>query len=78
MDFEGFYETFQHHWHQTSICINFAQDLTARLKSLRYGLKKWSRNLSQLNKMIATCNYVLALLDGLEDQRILSTQDFFS
>ena len=34
-----------------------------------------SKNLSKLNKIIEACRYVLAILDGLEEQRILSIQE---
>jgi hypothetical protein len=54
-----------------------AQDLTPRLKSVRQGLKKWSRNISKLNSIIDSCEFVLAMMDGLEDQRPLSLQDYF-
>lgn len=36
------------------------------------GLKKWSEELSKLNKIIHNCSCVLVILDGLEDQRRLS------
>lgn len=39
---------------------------------MRVGLKAWSKELSKLSKLINNCNFVLALLDGLEDQRPLS------
>jgi hypothetical protein len=44
----------------------------ARFKSLRHGIKKWSKHLSNLSAIINNCNYVIALLDGLEEQRALS------
>ena len=39
------------------------------------GLKKWSRNLSQLQKIISSCNYVLSIIEVLEEQRLLSLQE---
>jgi len=47
------------------------KNLNSKLKHVRLGLKKWSKNFSQLNKLIYNSNWVL-LLDGLEDQRPLS------
>ena len=38
-------------------------------------LKKWSKNLPKLSTNISACNYVLSMLDGIEDQRILSTME---
>lgn len=49
-----------------------ARTISENFKQLRASLKKWSKELSQLNKVINNCNWVLALLDGLEDQRGLS------
>jgi hypothetical protein len=46
--------------------------MTARFKSLRQGIKKWSKHLSQLSVIIGNCSHVLTLLDGLEEQRPLS------
>lgn len=51
---------------------NVAKNLSVKPKELRVGLKKWSNNLSNLSKLIHNCNWVLLLLDGLEDQRSLS------
>jgi aspartate oxidase len=42
---------------------------------LRYGIKKWSKSLSQLTTTINDCSYVLALLDGHKEQRILSVAE---
>ena len=72
LNMQGFSETVSTFWQHHGVYKNAAQDITARLKSLRYGLKRWSKSLSQLNKTIDSCNFVLALLDGLEDQRLLS------
>jgi hypothetical protein len=51
---------------------NAALVISAKFKSLHRGLKAWSRELSKLNKLINNSNFVLALLDGLEEQRPLS------
>jgi hypothetical protein len=48
------------------------------LKQVREGLKVWSKNLSKLRKLIYNYNWVLMLLDGLEDQRPLSRIKAFS
>jgi hypothetical protein len=72
LDFDGLDEVVQNHWKNEGVYKNTAQDITARFKSLRQGIKKWSRNLSQLSIIIHNCSYVLALLDGLEEQRSLS------
>jgi hypothetical protein len=77
MEFDGFNDTVINCWHPSGPFKNAAHDLTSRLKSIRHGLKKWSRNLSKLNQVIISCEYVLAILDGIEDQRPLSTPEIF-
>jgi hypothetical protein len=51
---------------------NAALKILAKLKVLRRGLKAWSSELSKLNKLINNSNFVLTMLDGLEEQRPLS------
>jgi hypothetical protein len=70
-DFPGFLEVVQQHWHSNPFFANMAKTISGKVKKLRTGLRKWSRELSKLNKLINNCNWVLALLDGLEDQRTL-------
>lgn len=72
LNFDGFLEMTESNWVNNGVFKNYAQDTTARFKSLRHGMKQWSKNLSKLNLLIDNCCYVLALLDGLEDQRPLS------
>lgn len=61
------------HWNSTAFYANPAKTLAAKFKQVKAGLKKWSRELSKLGKLINNCNWVLALLDGLVDQRRLNT-----
>jgi hypothetical protein len=49
-----------------------AKTISGKFKQLRKGLKKWSKEFSQLNKLINNCSWMLAFMDGLEDQRALS------
>lgn len=60
-------------WQHIVLYKNPSQDITTRFNSLRYGLKKCSKNLSHLGKIIDNTSYVIAIMDGLEDQRDLST-----
>jgi hypothetical protein len=41
----------------------------------KFAMKKWSRNHSNLQKIIGNCNYTLVLLDGIEEQRNLSIME---
>jgi hypothetical protein len=72
IDHPTFQDTVELHWENTPHYANAAKNLSAKLKQVRAGLKTWSRKLSNLNKLIYNCNWVLLLLDGLEDQRTLS------
>lgn len=66
-------ETVQLHWNSTPFFANAAKTLSGKFKQVRASLKKWSKDLSKLSKLIYNCNWVLLFLDGLEDQRDLST-----
>lgn len=45
------------------------------MKTLRYDLKAWSKGVSRLSILIQNCNQALAEIDGLEDQRPLTTPE---
>jgi hypothetical protein len=72
LEFEGFKEVVENNWVNKGLYKNCAHELVARFKSLRHGIKKWSKHLSELTVIINNCSYVIAMLDGLEDQRTLS------
>lgn len=55
------------HWNSTAYYANAALTLSRKFKQVRAGLKKWSKELSQVGKLINNCNFVLAVLDGLEE-----------
>jgi hypothetical protein len=56
--------------------VPFKQDSDLSINcKFKNALKKWSKNLSNLNKILSNCNYTLALLDGLEEQRDLSIME---
>ena len=75
VEFEGFKDIVELNWQQTGQYKNPAQDITARFKSLRYGIKKWSKTLSNLSVIIENSSFVLAMLDGIEEQRVLIRQE---
>jgi hypothetical protein len=70
-DFLDFYYVVKLHWNSNPFFANMAITISGKFKQLRSGLKKWSRELSALSKLINNCHWVLALLDGLEEQRPL-------
>lgn len=72
VQFPGFFDTVQLHWHSNPYFANMAKTISGRFKQLRVGLRKWSREISQLKRLIHNSNWVLAIIDGLEEQRYLS------
>ncbi|XP_073367712.1 uncharacterized protein [Aegilops tauschii subsp. strangulata] len=70
-EFEGFIETIENHW-QNSTFTDSAKNIVAKFKSIRKGLKVWSKKISQLSKTIEYCCFYVKLLDGVEDQRYLT------
>ena len=72
MEFEGFFNTVQEYWNSIIPSGNSTKDITAHFKNLRQGLKRWSRNLSKHNSAITNCRFVLTMLDGIEEQRLLT------
>jgi hypothetical protein len=72
VDHADFLNTVALHWNNSPVYANASKNLSSKLKHVRAGLRKWSKNLSKLSKLIYNCNWVLLLMDGLEEQRPLS------
>jgi hypothetical protein len=72
LQFSDFLSVVDLHWNTSPYFANAAQTLNAKFKQVRAGLRAWSKNLSKISKLINNRNFVIALLDGLEDQRTLS------
>lgn len=72
VEFPGFFDVVKLHWESNPFYSNMAKTISGKFKQLIKGLKSWSKGLSNLNKLINNCSWTLALLDGLEDQRVLS------
>jgi hypothetical protein len=53
-----------------NVC-NIAHTVSAKFKLLHRTLKLWSKNLSNLSKLIANCNMTVAFFDRLEEIRAL-------
>jgi exonuclease III len=67
----GFHNIVQDSWVQQSSQSDAASALSAKFKRLRYNLKNWSRQFSNIKTLIANCNTVILHLDALEDLRTL-------
>jgi hypothetical protein len=74
-EFDGIMELINKSWNMAPIMQDSALNINAKFKYLRAALKKWSRNHSNLDKIIENCNFTLALLDGIEEQRNLSIME---
>lgn len=59
-------------WSNHGVLADLARNISTKLKALRNGLKKWSKNLSNLQKLIANCNAIILFLDSIEELRDLS------
>ena len=59
------------HWNTTPYFANAAKTLNAEFKQVRIGLKKWRKTLQNFNRLLHNSEWVLLLLDGLEEQRPL-------
>jgi hypothetical protein len=70
-----FLPTVKYFWDLQQGRSDSALSLSAKLKILRRGLKAWSKEMSKLNKLINNSSYVLALIDGLEEQRPVSLME---
>jgi len=63
------------HWNSTAYFANAAQNLSAKFKQVRKGLKQWRKSFLNFNRVLHNCDWVLLLLDGLEEQRPLSVRE---
>lgn len=73
VEHEDFLKVVELHWSNAPYYANLATTLSQKMKQVRFGLKKWSKGFSNLGKLIHNCNWALLLLDGLEEQRHLTT-----
>jgi hypothetical protein len=72
MDFPDYMSVVQLHWDTAPFFVNAAKTVNAKFRQVRAGLKLWSKELSKLGKLINNSHF-LATLDGLEEQRLLSS-----
>ena len=62
-------------WSQPVDERDSAKIIAAKFKRLRKGLKIWSRQLSDLKKIIADTNFMILCYDYFEDFRSLSIEE---
>jgi hypothetical protein len=63
-------------WSTNIRTSNSATRVSSKFKLLRAALKKWSKKLSNLSKLIKVSNNTLEVLDTLEEQRPLFLQEY--
>jgi hypothetical protein len=56
-EFPSFLDVVKEHWHSNPFFANIAKVINGKFKQLWKKLKKWSRDLSQLNKLKNNCNW---------------------
>lgn len=71
----GCMEQIANAWAPPVRSINSAHIISAKFKLLRRILKKWSKSLSNLTRLINNCNLTIAFLDKLEEIRCLYPQE---
>lgn len=71
-DHPDFLKVVDLHWNSTSYFSNASRTLSAKFKQTRSGLKQWRKKFQSFSKLLHNCDWVLLLLDGLEEQRPLS------
>jgi len=52
----GFLDTVSLHWNNSLVFGNAAKNLSTKMKQVRNGLKRWSKNFSKRNKLIYYSN----------------------
>jgi hypothetical protein len=67
----GFLDAVQDSWLTPTHSSNSTRVISAKFKRLRYSLRNWSKNLSNLSLLINNCNTVILFLDSLENVIIL-------
>jgi hypothetical protein len=72
IDQPDFLDLVQSTWNSEIRATNSVTRVTAKLKLLRRVLKKWSKGISKINKLIQQCNEVLSVLDKLEEKGLYS------
>jgi hypothetical protein len=72
----GFLDLVERVWSTPVRAKSSSSIITAKLKNVRYEIKRWGKFLSLFKDLIAKCNYVIFLLDHTEEQSHLSRPEF--
>jgi hypothetical protein len=72
---DGFLPLVEKTWTHSVHYADAAKRITAKFKILRQELKKWASSFSSMQEEINDCNDVIALLDSVENHRLLSARE---
>jgi mannosylglycoprotein endo-beta-mannosidase len=72
----GFFDCVKSSWEKPSRKAYSSAVLADKVKTLRYDLKHWKVNISEIKLLIQNCNKVIVLLDTLEEERPLFRTEF--
>jgi hypothetical protein len=70
-----FMDLVQQTWNTNIRTSTSVTKIVDKFKLLRKMLKIWSKSISRINNMIDQCNEVLSVMDKLEEQGTLFTQE---
>nr|AAO37473.1 putative reverse transcriptase [Oryza sativa Japonica Group]AAS01922.1 retrotransposon protein, putative, LINE sub-class [Oryza sativa Japonica Group]ABF96965.1 retrotransposon protein, putative, LINE subclass [Oryza sativa Japonica Group] len=76
IEHDGFFDLVTSVWNNHGDSTDAAKNLTAKFKSLRKGLKKWSKTISKLTTLISNCNLAVSFIDKLEELRDLTLAEW--
>lgn len=76
VDCLGFKEVVRFYWNLPTNATSLATRISAKFKNLRRGHKIWSKNISNLAKMIQNCQKTILFMDTLEERRPLLRTEF--
>jgi hypothetical protein len=75
VDQSGFMDVVSSVWSSEVHATSSVTRVGAKKKLLRRVLKRWAMGLSKLKEQIKCCNYVLAVMDKIEENRFLVVQE---
>jgi hypothetical protein len=71
----SFYQLVEHNWNNSVYYGDAAKRITAKFKVLRKAVKHWAKSFSSLQEDISDIHSFIAMLDSVENIRVLSDQE---
>lgn len=76
VEHDGIFELVNFIWRNHGCLDDETKNITVKFISLRKALTKWSKGLSNLNKLVKNCNSVVNFIDKLEECRDLTVTEW--